>query len=167
VLAMGITERLLRLLQEARVKFELLPHREVFTCQQVAEASHISGRLLAKVVVLHKPDGDFVMVALPASEHLDPMALREVTGLEEIALASEDEIRRRFPDCEVGAMPPFGDLYGMPLYLDRCLAAVKDIYFQAGNHHEVVRMKVSDYQRLARPTLAGACVHRNPMAARS
>lgn len=164
---MGISESLLRLLQEARVKFELLPHREVFTSQQVAETSHISGRLLAKVVVLHKPDGTLLMVALPASEHLDPMALREVTGLESIALASEDEIRRRFPDCEVGAMPPFGELYGMPLFLDHCFATARDIYFQAGNHHEVVRMKLSDYQRLARPTLAGACLHRNPMAASS
>jgi len=162
---MGVSERLLRLLQEARVKFELLPHREVFTSQEVAQASHIPGKLLAKVVVLKKPDGSLLMAVLPASEHLDPAAVRQVLGLEEVTLASEDEIRRRFPDCEVGAMPPFGNLYDLPMFLDGCFAAVKDFYFQAGNHHEVVRMKYSDYAQLAKPMVGSACLHRSRAAA--
>lgn len=156
---MAINKRLSELIRQRGVDVEILPHREVFTSQEVAQSSHLSGRNVAKVVVLRDGEGDHIMAVLPASEHVEIAALRRITGRTDLEVASEDDMRRLFPDCELGAMPPFGNLYGLTMYLDPCLAH-HDIWFQAGNHHEVVRMRYETYTRLARPYVGGVCFHR-------
>jgi Ala-tRNA(Pro) deacylase len=156
---MAVNSRLLALLVRSRVEYELVPHREAFTAQEVAHTVHVRGRRLTKVVVVRAGRERYLMVALPASCHVDLAVLARVSGHRELDLATESEIRRVFPDCELGAMPPFGHLYGLPLYLDACLAEQDEIQFQAGNHHEVIRMNFTDYERLARPFARIECVH--------
>jgi Ala-tRNA(Pro) deacylase len=156
---MACNERLQRLLDEKQVWYEVLPHREAFTAQDVAHTSHVSGKKLAKVVVVREGARSFFMCVMPASAHLDFTILKRMTGRKDLGLASEEEMGRLFPDCDSGAMPPFGDLYGMPFYLDACFRDEAEIYFQAGNHHEVVRMRFADYERLAGPPVGMFCMH--------
>jgi Ala-tRNA(Pro) deacylase len=156
---MAINERLSELLNKRGGTCEVLPHREAFTSQEVAQTSHLPGRNVAKVVVLREESGGHLMAVLPASEQVELEALRRVTGRESLEIAGEEDLRRLFPDCELGAMPPFGNLYGLTMYVDPCLVS-KDIWFQAGNHHEIVRMSYETYERLARPYAGGVCFHR-------
>lgn len=156
---MAINKRLSDLIRLRGADIEVLPHREVFTSQELAQTSHVPGRNVAKVVVLRVSTGDFVMVAIPASEHVDLDTMRDITGRRDLEVAVEEDLRRLFPDCDLGAMPPFGHLYGITMYLDPCLED-HDIWFQAGNHHEIARMKYDAYSRLARPYVGGVCLHR-------
>lgn len=156
---MAVNERLSELLRQRGAACEVVPHRETFTSQEVAQASHLSGRSVAKVVVLRDETRDFLMAVLPASEHVEIEALRRITGRDQLEIAGEEDLRRLFPDCELGAMPPFGNLYGLPMYVDPCLRE-HDIWFQAGNHHEIARMSFESYSRLARPYVGGVCFHR-------
>lgn len=148
---MPCIERVRNLLDRNQIRYEVVPHREAFTSQEVAQTTHVPGRRLAKVVVLRETDDSFLIAVMPASEHIELSVLRTMTGRQGVTLANEDELRRVFPDCELGAMPPFGALYQLPTYLDACFWDDADFYFQAGNHHEVVRMKFSDYERVAGP----------------
>jgi Ala-tRNA(Pro) deacylase len=156
---MAIIERLMHLLEQNRVEYEVLPHAEAFTTQEVAQSVHVTGRVMAKVVVVREPSGSHLMVAVPASCRLDLAILCRETGRPGTVLATEQELRTLFPDCEVGAMPPFGRLYGLPMYLDRCLERSSIIFFQAGNHHEVVRMDTKDFLQLTRPLAGEFCLH--------
>ncbi len=162
---MAINERLKRLLEQNRVDHEVLPHSEVFTTQEVAQSVHVTGRLMAKVVVVRDPAGGHLMVVLPASCRLDLAILSRETGHPGLALAGEDELKAMFPDCELGAMPPFGGLYGLPTYVDRCFEDSDSFFLQAGNHHEVVRLKTRDYLRLVSPVAGEFCVHREMTSA--
>jgi Ala-tRNA(Pro) deacylase len=157
---MAINSRLQQLLDQQGASYEVLPHREAFTAQEVARESHVSGRRVAKVVVIRDEAGADLMVVVPAPLHVDRGQIRLVTGRHGIHLEDEAELRRLFPDCELGAMPPFGALYGMPVYVDPCLAFEKNLFFQAGNHHEVVRMRYEDFLRLASPVVLDVCLHR-------
>jgi len=148
---MPCIERVKRLLDENRISYEVIPHREAFTSQEVAQTTHVPGRRVAKVVILREAADSFLMTVLPASEHLDLSVFRHMTGRRGITMASEDELRRLFPDCELGAMPPFGKLYDLPAYVDACFWDEDTFYFQAGNHHEVVRLAFADYERVAGP----------------
>jgi Ala-tRNA(Pro) deacylase len=154
-----LVERAKRLLETGGVLYETLPHREAHTAQGVAAAVHVSGWLLAKVVVVRAPGEGPVMVVLPASCRLDPGALARVLGKRGVTLLPEDEVERLFPDCETGAMPPFGQLYGLPVLVDACFPKAGEFAFQAGNHHEVVRVRYADYERLVRPLVAEFCRH--------
>jgi Ala-tRNA(Pro) deacylase len=156
---MAVNTRLLALLAKSRIEYELMPHREAFTAQEVAQTAHIRGRRLAKVVLVRSGRSDYLMAVLPASTHVDLELLSRISGHKHLELATEGEMQRVFPDCELGAMPPFGNLYGMPVYLDACLARQEHIIFQAGNHHEVVRMTFAEYERLAGPFAKVACLH--------
>jgi Ala-tRNA(Pro) deacylase len=156
---MAINDRLAELLKQREAEVEVVPHREAFTSQEIAHSTHLSGRNVAKVVVLRDEWRDHLMAVLPASEHVELEALRRVTGRSSLEIASEEDLRRLFPDCELGAMPPFGNLYGLPMYVDACLAE-HDIWFQAGNHHEIAHMSFKTYSRLARPYVGGVCFHR-------
>lgn len=157
---MALSERLRHLLDRGGARYEIVPHREAFTALEIAQASHIAGRKLAKVVVVRDTAGSDFMVVLPSARHLDRSTIRHLTGRHGIRLESETELRRLFPDCEVGAMPPFGGLYGLNMYVDPCFAEEDEIYFQAGNHHELVRMRWEDYARLAAPFFGDTCLHR-------
>jgi len=156
---MALIDRLKHFLAEQRIEYDVLPHREVFTSQEVAATSHVTGRQLAKVILVRVDGQGHLMVVLPASCRLDLTALRAVTGQRKLGLAPEDEIARVFPDCEVGAMPPFGHLYNLPVYADVCFPREKEFFFQAGNHHEVVRISYEQFQRLAKPVVGEFCTH--------
>jgi Ala-tRNA(Pro) deacylase len=156
---MGVNPRLQKLLDETWSSYAVLPHSEVFTAQEVAQSVHVPGRQLAKVLVLRARRGEDLMVVLPASEQFDPLTLEHVVGRSHLRLEDERELLRLFPDCELGAMPPFGRLYGMRMIVDPCLLQGEDFYFQAGNHREVVLMRTQDYQRIAQPFSHDACVH--------
>ena len=159
---MALSERLQKLLERNKVQYEVLSHREAFTAQEVANTSHVAGRLLAKPVIVREPDGRWYMAVVPAQEHVSLATIHRMTGRPKGRLATEEELRRLFPDCELGAMPPIGALYGIPSYLDETFHRDDDIYFQAGNHHEIVRMKFADYERLAGPFLGEFALHREP-----
>ena len=154
-----LVERAKRLLETGGAAYETLPHREAFTAQGVASAVHVSGWQLAKVLVVRPPGEEPVMVVLPASCRLDLAALARVLDKPNVSLLPEEEIRALFPDCEIGAMPPFGQLYGMSVYVDKCFPKAGAFAFQAGNHHEIVRMPYAAYERLARPAIADFCRH--------
>jgi Ala-tRNA(Pro) deacylase len=154
-----LVERARRLLENNGVAYETLPHREAFTAQGVASVVHVSGWVLAKVLVVRAAGEGPVMVVLPASCRLDPAALGHAMGKAGLALVPEDEIRTLFPDCEIGAMPPFGQLYGLPVWVDACFPKAGEFAFQAGNHHEVVRLRYVDFEKLSHPTVAEFCRH--------
>jgi Ala-tRNA(Pro) deacylase len=154
-----VNDRLKRYLDQERAAYEILPHREVFTAREVAAESHVAERQLAKVLAIREEGNGHLMVVLPAACRLDLNALKHAAGRHRLSLVPEDEMSRLFPDCEIGAMPPFGHLYGMPVYVDACFPRAPTIVFQAGNHHEVVRMSYVEYVRLVKPVLGEFCLH--------
>jgi len=157
---MAVNERLQRLFDLGGARYEIVSHREVFGAHDTAESAHIPERRLAKVVVMRDAAGMDFMVVLPASYHVDRRILHRVTGRASLELENEEELKRLFPDCELGAMPPFGHLYGMPMHVDPCLSEAAHIYFPAGNHHELVRISYRDFERLARPFSKEVCLHK-------
>ena len=159
---MAINDRLRQQIEQVGVHYEVLPHREVFTAQEVARNTHVSGRLLAKPVVIREEGGHYSMAVVNAGEHVDLAAVHRGPSGSRAQLADELELARLFPDCEVGAMPPAGHLYGLPMYIDEEFRRHPDIYFQAGNHHEVVRMKFADFEKVAGPFAGESSLHREP-----
>ena len=155
---MSLNLRLQELLNRERVRYETLPHPDAGTSHAVAVASHVAARSMAKVVVLRNPDHGYFMAVLPASHTLDLARFRKVTGVKVLELATERELETLFPDCEIGAMPPFGRLYGVPVYLDECFRREGKLVFQGGNHHEAVSMDYRDFVRLAAPRVAEFCI---------
>jgi len=159
---MSVNTRLQALLDRHGPRYEIVAHRETITTHQAAQTAHVAGTHVAKAVVMRDAAGSDFMVVLPSSFHLDPRVVHHVTGRAGVRLEDERELARIFPDCDLGAMPPFGNLYGMSTYVDPCLIEdQEDIWFQAGNHHELVRMRVEDYERMAAPLLRSACMHRD------
>ena len=130
----------------------MIGHRKAYTAQEVAESSHITGHEIAKTVIV-KIDGTLAMAVLPASERVDFDMLREVTGVRHVELAEEDEFAHLFNDCDVGAMPPFGNLFGMKVYVDPELALDELIAFNAGNHTELMQMRYRDFESLVEPIM--------------
>ena len=151
-------ENLVHFLQENGVHFETIRHAPAYTAQEVAAAEHVSGKFLAKVVMV-VADGRLVMTVLPATHRLDLDKLKEALKASEARLAREDEFNDVFFDCAVGAMPPFGCLYGIPTYADRSLAEDPELHFLAGSHDESMKISYADYARLAQPILADFAVH--------
>jgi Ala-tRNA(Pro) deacylase len=131
-------------------KYIVISHSKAYTAQGIAAISHISGRELAKTVIV-KLDGDLAMAVLPASYQVDLALLRKATGVREAELATEHEFKRHFPDCETGAMPPFGNLYGIPVYVDETLAEDREIAFNAGSHYELIKLAYKDFEQLVKP----------------
>jgi Ala-tRNA(Pro) deacylase len=158
---LAINERLKNLLARWEVRVELLRHRATFTSQETAHSSHVPGRCFTKVVVLRDENGAYLMAVVPACERVDLDAVALVSGRRDLTLATEGEMRRLFPDCEPGAEPPFGHLYGMPMFVDARLAN-EDIYFPVGNHHEVARLRYETFAQLARPFLGDVSLHQHP-----
>lgn len=134
------------------IKYLVMSHSLAYTAQGVAALAHVSGKKLAKTVIV-KIDGILAMAVVPASSHVDLDRLRELTGAQIVELATEREFKDAFPDCETGAMPPFGNLYDIPVYADVNLAENEEITFSAGSHRELVRMHWADMQRLVGPTI--------------
>ncbi|MFZ3063450.1 MAG: YbaK/EbsC family protein [Actinomycetota bacterium] len=155
---MGAKEELEKYLKDNGISFEEMVHAEVYTSQEVAAAQHVRGQELAKVVMANA-DGDMVMLVLPASYRVDFDKLKSVLGKTKVSLAKEEEFQDVFPGCEVGAMPPFGNLYNISVYADKSLTVDPEIIFQAGTHVHTMKIKYADYERLAKPKVADFAVH--------
>jgi Ala-tRNA(Pro) deacylase len=132
------------------VKYVTITHSIAYTAQEIAALAHVRGKELAKTVVI-KVDGKLALAVLPASEKVDLERLRDAVGAQDIRLASEAEFRNTFTGCELGAMPPFGNLYGMETYASPDLGGRHDIVFNAGTHVELIRMAYEDFERLVNP----------------
>ncbi|HOC56224.1 MAG TPA: YbaK/EbsC family protein [Verrucomicrobiota bacterium] len=137
-------------LDREKIKYVSLIHSTAYTAQEVAASAHIPGKELAKTVIVQL-DGETAMAVLPADRKVVLQDLREVTGADQVKLVPEEEFKQRFPDCEIGAMPPFGNLYGMEVYAASSLAENADIAFNAGSHTEVIKLAYKDFERLVRP----------------
>ena len=138
-------------LDENKVKYVIIKHSPAYTSQEIAASAHISGKELAKAVMV-KIDGQMAMAVLPASYKISFDHLKEALNTKKIRLAYEQEFIDNFPDCEVGAMPPFGNLYDMNVYVAESLAEDEEIAFNACTHTELIKMKYSDFEKLVKPT---------------
>jgi Ala-tRNA(Pro) deacylase len=139
-------------LDSNQIKYTTIQHSAAFTAQEVAQAAHVTGKEFAKTVII-KIDGRFAMAVLPSNRKVLLQDLREITGIDNVTFASEDEFKAKFPDCEVGAMPPFGNLYGMEVFAAPGLEENEYISFNAGTHTEIVRMRCPDFERLVHPKI--------------
>ena len=146
-------KRLKEFLDGRKVKYVVIQHSPAFTAQEIAASAHVSGKELAKTVMV-RIDGKMAMAVLPASFKVDFDRLREAAGAERVELAGEAEFEDMFPGCEVGAMPPFGNLYDMEVYVSKRLAEDEEIAFNAGSHTELVRLAYADFERLVSPRVA-------------
>lgn len=155
--------KLREFLDSHNVKYLVISHSLAYTAQGVAALAHVSGKKLAKTVIV-KIDGVLAMAVIPASAHVNLELLRILTGAQTVEVATETEFKDAFPDCETGAMPPFGNLYDMPVYADSSLAENEEITFAGGSHRELVRMHWNDMQRLVNPTI-DELTYRRPVAA--
>ncbi len=144
--------RLREFLDSRNTEYFIISHSLAYTAQGIAALAHIPGKELAKTVIV-KLDNHLAMAVVPASRHVNLSLLRAAAGATTASLASEWEFKDRFPDCEVGSMPPFGNLYGMKVFADESLAHDKEIAFNAGTHRELVRMSWEDYVVLAEPKI--------------
>lgn len=140
-------------LHKQHVPFEIIPHARAITARETAAMAHVRDDMLAKTVMV-KLDGRLTMAVLPATRRVHLERLRKLTGADSAELATEDEFRDRFPDCEIGAMPPFGNLYGMEVFVDEELALGDSIVFNDGTHTDLVRMPYDDFERLVDPIMA-------------
>lgn len=152
------TERLKKFLDEKGVSYEAIAHMAAYTAQGVAAAMHVPGRELAKSTVI-KVDGRFGLAVLPAHRRVDLEHLRQMAGAQSVSLASEAEFQGLFPGCEVGAMPPFGNLYDLPVWVDESLRKDPTIVFNAGTHREAIRMAFADFERLVHPVVGSIAGH--------
>jgi len=145
-------ERLRNYLDDNDIEYIVMTHSKAYTAQRIAAAAHIPGKEMAKTVIL-QVDDDLVMAVLPAPEKVSLLKVKELTGADEVDLASEKDFGNAFPDCELGAMPPFGNLYEMDVFVDEKLAADDEIFFNACSHRDLIRMKYDDFNRLAAPRI--------------
>lgn len=150
-------EKIEAYLRENGVAYELHHHPPAYTSQRVAQSEHIPGKFVAKVVVVFADDR-MALLALPAPLHVDLKKAASVLGAKEVRLAAEDEFAGHFPDCDVGAVPPLGNLYGLPLYVDSALAQDERIVFDAGTHTDAISVTYEDFARLAKPEVADFAV---------
>jgi len=155
---MDCKERLEGYFREQGVSFEVQEHRPAYTAQKVAASEHVPGRMFAKVVMA-QADGDLVMLVLPASSIVDTEKASAVSG-RPVRMAAEREFAPRFADCEAGAMPPFGNLYDVPVIVDRALGENERIVFQAGTHSTTMSVAYADFERLTHPTVGDLAVSR-------
>ena len=156
--------KLRKFLDFHHIRYLIISHSLAYTAQGIAAQTHVSGKKLAKTVIV-KIDGILAMAVVPASLHVDLDRLRSLTGARTVEIASEQEFKDAFPDCETGAMPPFGNLYDMAVYADASLAENEEITFSAGTHRELVRMKWFDMVRLVNPLIDDLTYHPTAVAA--
>ena len=150
--------KLEKYLRDNGVEFQAMTHRAAYTAQELAAAQGVKGRQVAKVAMVHA-DARIVMLVMPASYRIDFARVKDLLAAKEARLALEEEFSGLFPDCETGAMPPFGNLYAVPVYVDRSLAEDSEIVFQVGTHRDTMKISYRDYARLAQPVVADFAVH--------
>ncbi len=144
------TQSLKSFLDSNHVKYRTITHSPEYTAQEIAASAHIPGKDLAKTVIV-KVDGEFAMAVLPASMHVSLARLKEAAGVSAAEIATEEEFEKLFPDCELGAMPPFGNLYDMPVFAAQELTEDEEIAFNAGSHSELVQLAYRDFDKLVHP----------------
>jgi len=159
---MPILTKLKKFLDEKAIQYEVLSHRLAYTAQEVAAAQHVKGREFAKVVIAKGGDG-FLMTVLPAMAKLDTAKLARAVPAAQVQLATEQEFEQLFPNCDAGAMPPFGNLFGLPVYVDQSLTKDETIVFQAGTHMDTVRMRYDDFARLVAPVVGDFALKREEL----
>lgn len=142
--------KLQEFLNQNNVKYVTIQHSPAYTAQEIAASAHIPGRELAKTVIV-KVDGQLAMAVLPAARHVNLGRLKEALGAGSVQLATEEEFKDLFPECEVGAMPPFGNLYGLEVCVAEELATDAQIAFSAGTHTQLLRLAYRDFERLVKP----------------
>ena len=155
---MTASKRLESYLRDNKVPFQVVHHPLAYTAQEIAAAEHIPGKKLAKVVMV-VADDKLAMLALPAPAHVSIDKAAALLSASQVRLAREEEFAAAFPDCEVGAMPPFGNLYDVPVYVDKTLAEDEEIVFQAGTHTDTIAMSYKDYERLVQPRVGDFAHH--------
>jgi Ala-tRNA(Pro) deacylase len=148
---MEIPKRLIDCLNENKVQYEILHHPEAVTAQRIAQAEHVKGRHHAKVVIV-KSGARHLMIVLPADHQIDLEKAEKTIG-HAVSLGKEQEFKSLFPDCAIGAMPPFGDLYNLPTYVDKQLAEQDYIVFEAGTHTDAIKMSYGDYEKIVKPNV--------------
>jgi Ala-tRNA(Pro) deacylase len=158
---MKIPKRLIECLDQNKVSYEVLQHPEAVTAQRIAQAEHVKGRHHAKVVMVKSGDQHLMMV-LPADHHIDLKKVEKAIG-ETVSLSNEDQFRSLFPDCAIGAMPPFGNLYDLPTYVDKDLAEQDYIVFEAGTHKDAIKMRYRDYEKIVKPKVNDLAIKLQPM----
>ena len=142
--------RVIEFLDKSKVKYEILEHAPVFSAQGLAAAEHERGKYVAKPVIV-KADNRYLMCVLPAPRKVDLTKLKGQLDAKSVTLAEEDEIGKLFPDCELGAEPPFGNLYDLPTIMDKTLEPDDHVIFPAGSHAKALRISMADYRKLAEP----------------
>lgn len=145
-------ERLRKFLDENHVKYVSISHSQAFTAQEIAAAAHVPGKELAKTVMV-KLDGELAMAVLPAPDQVMASRLRDITGASTVEIAGEEDFAGLFPGCELGAMPPFGNLWDLPVFVDQRLREDEEIAFNAGTHTELLKLSYSDFERLVSPVV--------------
>ncbi|MFB3924600.1 MAG: aminoacyl-tRNA deacylase [Syntrophales bacterium] len=146
-------KKLKEFLDDNKIKYVTVIHSPAYTAQEIAARAHIKGKNLAKTVMVIV-DGRMAMAVLPASSKVDFDYLKKELGAKKAELATEEEFKGMFPDCEVGAMPPFGNLYGMEVFADQALEGDEEIAFSAGTHTELIKLPFADFKRLVKPRIA-------------
>lgn len=152
-------KRLKEFLDENDVRFVSISHSQAFTAQEIAAAAHVSGKELAKTVMV-KLDGKLAMAVLPAPDQVSVSRLGEITGAGSVGIASEEDFAGLFPGCDLGAMPPFGNLWDLDVFVDQRLREDEEIAFNAGSHTELLKLPYSDFERLVNP-IVGVISTRN------
>ncbi len=150
---MSISNRVKKLLDDSKVRYEHISHAPVYTAQEVAQAVHAPGREFAKAVIL-SDDLGFLMAVLPATRRISLDALGRASGRDQLRIATEAEFQGLFPNCETGAMAPFGNLYDLPVFVDASLREDETITFNAGTHEDAIRMPYGAYEKLVDPVVA-------------
>ena len=146
-------KKLKEFLNANNIKYVTIIHSPSYTAQEIAESVHIPGKELAKTVII-KIGGKLAMAVLPASFKADFRLLKDISGGKEVGLANEKEFEDKFPGCETGAMPPFGNLYGMEVLVEESLSEDDEIVFNAGSHSELIRLSYYDFERTVKPRVA-------------
>ncbi|MBP1608564.1 MAG: YbaK/prolyl-tRNA synthetase associated region [Acidobacteria bacterium] len=154
---MSIPKHISEFLDSQHIAYQHCIHSPAYTAQGIAHTQHISGKEIAKVVMV-VADGSMVMAVLPGNHRIDLDLLKRLLNVETIRLAIESEFRDHFPDCELGAMPPFGNLYHLEVWMDESLKAHSNIVFNAGTHAETIQMGYSDFERLVHPHMGNFSV---------
>ncbi len=155
---MGISPKIKNYLEKEKVSYQVLEHSLAYTAMEIAGSQHIPGRQVIKSVIV-KSNGSFIMCVLPAIHYLDMDKLKAATGKKNLEMATEDDLTKLFPDYEVGAEPPFGHLYGLKVFADKILEEDEEIVFNAGTHTDMIKIKLKDYIRLAKPQFSDIGIH--------
>ena len=158
---MEMPRRLIECLDENKVRYEVLQHPEAVSAQRIAQAEHVKGRHHAKVVIVKSGDAH-LMIVLPADHHIDLEKVEKAVG-KTVSLDREHEFKSLFPDCVIGAMPPFGNLYGLPTYVDQSLAGQDYIVFEAGTHTDAIKINYRDYEKIVKPEVHDLAIKLQPM----